>query len=302
MKNKIALFPFILILILTLFIFNNNYLLPRDANLGLDDLVMLVDNNMNLMPVEDNKILVDHLKRILKVWKNVKFSPKNAFAYNLQEYMDSRLSTGDFSKLQNLDIFHMDHSFIKARIHSYSNEEKAYALKTNKLCEKACENDIFNMYLANAPKVLALRDIHGSKVKEINKLYSLAYLDGAMFGDKYESPPRKRLYITNNYIIDDLKDIPIHTLIRGGYANGSCNDFSHSIVVSSYIFYNQNNIIDINDSFYIKNRVEILAYLIAHEIGHCYFNEKENYLNNKSIMYPVHIFEYKEWLKNVQIK
>ena len=302
MKNNIKINIILLIILIQLFYFrsDNGITASQSQSFFIDDFVAIVDNNLTLMPTKDISEMSKLLNIILSGWKGSSFSPSDIFSYRINVFFEAKINEISQSSIKMTDIFNLNYKFIRDREASYNNLEKKYAIGNNDITENT-DQEVIYMYTSTLKKIKKIKNLSGNYViSKSNHFYSYSYLRKLIALDYYDIPPKRRFYLTNNFIIDDTPDIPIENFIRGGLTNAIYDKRSGAILLSNAIFYTPSSLIDIRNREIISSKTKILAYLIAHEIGHCYLNLDNDYQNKHSIMYPVHKFEYLEWIRNIE--
>jgi len=270
------------------------------------DVYVLTDNNNKALPDKDIKEAIENAQEVISKIFGATLSTPNIYQYPYKQYFDMRLGEKIDSNIEKyrINIFNINPPVLKKMISSYKSPAFIYAFKGEvPKSDKVRYNSLIGTYRNTFAALQEIKDISGKHViTEENHYYSLAYINAMLYMDtnwdkSFNWTPK--IYITNHIIIDDEIDMPVHTLIRGGLANGLSSLQSRSMIVSYYGLLNDEYIQKDNNDLVRFNRNKILGALIVHEFGHAAMKMPDEFLDNGSVMYPVWRFNYWEWFDNL---
>ena len=265
------------------------------------DVCLLYRDGIPFADLDEIKSILSKSQFIINNWHNYNIVYQDMYSHYYKEYYDFKYEFLD-KDIDIINFFDNNDQLLMNLISKYSSKEINFAFRgsTPEPDKKDVLLIIYKNYLHN---VKMLTDENGNKIIQRNVIYnSGAYLSNVLYLDKYLEEPKNTIYLTNDIIIDDTKNIPIHIFIRGGVVNGICEPESKSIIISYFPLFYESDIFNNKSEEFKKERENIMAMLIAHEIGHCIFGMKDDYINKESIMYPVYKFDYLEWIKEKNIK
>lgn len=265
--------------------------------------VFLQARDLPLIPDKELGEFAGILREILLKWKNVKLPQQiNLQGFDYYRFFDDRHPALSDANLPIVDIFKKNNPEIAKRIKSFSELEKKYALQISGELPPDADRKIARMFYSSQNQIQKFRNKENENIVGKNRRYlSYVRLVDILFQDKHADPPVKNIYLTNSLILDDGNDMPIHTLIRGGVTNGFCEINSKSLIISYFPLYYESALFQNTSDELKSKRAEILAYLTAHELGHCMFDYADEYKDKSSLLYPFYRFEYLRWLAEKKI-
>lgn len=263
---------------------------------------ILEDDALPLLSAEDAIEITEYLNGLIVPLFHLRIKIANVERYNHYEFCNAFKDYINLSILREprIDIFEINRVILGKIVSSFNEVEVGYINQHGKY--KYNQSEIIDLYMSNLSMILKLANKYGNIIvrKENFYNYSISYLNNVAYMYK---PPHKgiNLILTNTPIIEDVESMPVHTFIRGGLINGFSPKNGKTIFLSYFPIYYKTALFQNADDNFQEKKNLVVAYLLAHEIGHAYFNLSDEYTDKSSIMYPVYKFEYLSWINNIKI-